>query len=125
MNAIDMRHSLNSGQAFLWERMEQHWYVVDGQDVLRISDSGSLESYAGNNTDYLRSTDDIDGMMDRICRDPVIAGAAKRWGGLRLLRQDPFQCMVSFIASANSSIPRIRSCLERLTMKCGETTLTV
>ena len=33
---------------------------------------------------------------------------------LRLLRQDPFQCFISFIVSSNSNIQKIKTCLENI-----------
>ena len=40
--------------------------------------------------------------------------------GLRIFRQDPFQCMISFIISSNSNIQKIKSSLEKITKKFGK-----
>jgi len=44
---------------------------------------------------------------------------ASRFSGLRLIRQDPFECLVSFITSQNNNIPRITSLLSRLRQHYG------
>ena len=39
---------------------------------------------------------------------------------MRLLRQNPFQCMITFVVSSNSAIPNIRRSLQRLCIKYGK-----
>ncbi|ABK78269.1 3-methyladenine DNA glycosylase/8-oxoguanine DNA glycosylase [Cenarchaeum symbiosum A] len=51
-----------------------------------------------------------------------MAKAVKKYPGLRLLRQDPFQCCISFMASSNSSIPCIRDRLRRICSTFGKKT---
>ena len=48
--------------------------------------------------------------------------AVKKYQGLRILRQDPFQCLISFIVSSNSNIPKIKYCLENISKKFGKKT---
>lgn len=114
--------TINSGQVFLWERRDGFWFGIDGQDVIRIPD-GALEpeSIRGHER-YFRLDDDTDGILKEICRDGTVREAAGRFPGLRLLRQDPFQCYVSFIASSNSSIQNIRSSLRRMCGRYGRRT---
>ena len=125
--AIDVDSSVNSGQVFLWGREGDRWYGIDGQDVIGVGGGGEqARSYRegsggrSGGSDFFRRRDDIAGITRSISRDPVIGGAVRRYPGLRLLDQDPFQCLISFIVSANSSIPRIRGCLRRMTRMFGD-----
>ena len=45
--------------------------------------------------------------------------AIKNFPGMRILRQDPFQCYISFIVSSNSNIPNIQTRLQKLCQKFG------
>lgn len=117
---IDVGASINSGQVFLWERHGGCWYGVDGQDVLRVSGSGRTGSLSGRRRDLFRSGDGIGRVLRSISGDASVARAVREYPGLRILRQDPFQCMVSFIASSNSSIQKIRSSLSLLARRLGE-----
>ena len=38
---INVENSINSGQVFLWRKNRDHWYGVNGQDILKITNSGS------------------------------------------------------------------------------------
>ena len=57
--------------------------------------------------------------MKSISKDKIVKKAIKHAPELRITRQDPFQCYISFIASANSNIVKIRMCLEKLCRRFG------
>ncbi|KRY60696.1 Spectrin alpha chain [Trichinella britovi] len=52
--------------------------------------------------------------------DPRFAEAHRRHPGVRVLRQDPFECLIAFICSSNNNIPRITSMINRLCERFGE-----
>ena len=143
---FDLASSLESGQAHRWSRdgrkesgtaHEWHWGVVSGNHVkIRPSegDSGSrpyrLELRSAPTADpeylepvfvsYFRLDDDIEGVYQQITKDPRVAMMVHRYRGLRLLRTDPWECLIAFICSANSNIPRIHSNLEAISESFGE-----
>ena len=55
-----------------------------------------------------------------ISKDKTVKEAIKTYEGLRIFKQDPFQCMISFIISSNSNIQKIKNSLEKITKKFGE-----
>ena len=69
--------------------------------------------------DYLRLADDLDSIYSSINVDERIGGAIDRFRGLRLIRQDPWECLVSFICSSNSNIPRISTNVEDMSKSLG------
>lgn len=117
---IDVENSINSGQVFLWRKNEDIWYGVNGQDVLRISKAGKIKSYQNIKTDFFRKRDDIGKIIESISKDSVTKKAVKRYLGLRILEQDPFQCLISFVMSSNSNIQKIKNSLEKMSRKFGE-----
>ncbi|MDD5923079.1 MAG: DNA glycosylase [Eubacteriales bacterium] len=52
--------------------------------------------------------------------DPVMKAAIQAGPGIRILHQELWETMLSFLISQNASIPRIRGCIERLSEKFGE-----
>ena len=121
---INVDHSINSGQVFLWEKFGTKWYGVNGVDILLVDESNPkrIQSYQESNYDLFRYSDDFDKIIRTISKDRIIKKAVKKFPGLRLLRQDPFQCYISFIVSANSNIQNIRLTLQRLAKKFGDKT---
>ncbi len=116
---IDVENSINSGQVFLWKKNKENWYGIDGQDVLKVSKSGRIKSYNNTKTDFFRKRDDIDRIIKSISKDSTTRKAVKRYLGLRIIEQDPFQCLISFIVSSNSNIQKIKNSLENISRKFG------
>jgi len=116
---INVENSINSGQVFLWKKNEKYWYGINGQDVLKIDNSGNIKSYQNNKIDFFRKKDDIEKIIKSISKDSVTKKAVKQYLGLRILEQDPFQCLISFITSSNSNIQKIKNSLEKISKKFG------
>ena len=55
----------------------------------------------------------------QLCEDERLAAAVRQHWGLRILRQDPWECLIAFICSQNSNIPRIAGTQERLASTLG------
>ena len=60
--------------------------------------------------------------IDR-ARDPFLWEAADHEKGIRILRQDPWEMLITFLISQNKNIPGIRRCVESLSQSCGENRL--
>jgi N-glycosylase/DNA lyase len=118
-NTINLENTINSGQVFLWKKQKELWYGINGQDVLKIDDSGNVTSRGSKKYDFFRNSDDIEKIIKSISKDKTTRIAVKKYLGLRLLRQDPFQCFISFIVSSNSNIQKIKSSLEKISVKFG------
>ena len=116
---INVDNSINSGQVFLWRKNGKYWYGVNGQDILKISNTGIIKSYQNIKTDFFRKKDDIEKIIKSISKDDITKKAVKEYLGLRILEQDPFQCLISFIVSSNSNIQKIKSSLENISKKFG------
>lgn len=70
--------------------------------------------------EYLRLDDPLPDILAEIGKDEAIREAIKRFYGLRLLRQDPWECLASYICATNASIPAIRRMVKRLCELLGE-----
>jgi N-glycosylase/DNA lyase len=53
-------------------------------------------------------------------KDIIIDNVTKKYPGLRIMRQKPIQCIISFLCSSNNNIPRIRLILRNLSKKFGK-----
>jgi len=117
---IDIDNSINSGQVFLWQKSKNYWYGIDGQNILKINQKGKIKSMQNMKTSFLRENDDIEKIIKSVSKDKTIKKAVKKYEGLRIFNQDPFQCMISFIISSNSNIQKIKSSLEKISRKFGK-----
>lgn len=117
---INLENTINSGQVFLWTKQKEFWYGINGQDILKINNLGKITSYSKKKYDFFRNSDDIKEIIKSISKDKTTKIAVKKYLGLRLIRQDPFQCFISFIVSSNSNIQKIKSSLEKISIKFGK-----
>lgn len=120
ISTINLNHTINSGQVFLWDKIGDKWIGVNGDDLLVIKEPFQIISSQKKTSHFFRLDDNIVNTLSDISRDGLVGKAVKQFPGLRLLRQDPFQCYISFICSSNSSIQNIRNMLTRLCIKFGK-----
>lgn len=115
--------TLSSGQAFRWyPRADGRWEGVIGHDVLLLQKSASgIEARSLNAApnwrtieDYLQAPVDIDAITATFPDDPPMRAAVNSCLGLRLLRQDPWECLASFILSSTKQIVQIQQIVATL-----------
>ena len=117
--SIDIDNSINSGQVFLWGKCGSDWYGINGQEILKINKNGVIKSIQNSKTDFFRKNDNIQEIIKSISKDKTVKKAIKQYEGLRIFKQDTFQCMISFIISSNSNIQKIKNSLEKIIKKFG------
>lgn len=127
---FDLAATLECGQAFRWRR-NGDWFhgVIYGNAVhLRQHLLGvEFRSYPLAEAEmepvlrsYLRLDDDLEAIYRAIDRDENIHAVIQRHKGMRLLRQEPWECLIAFILSANSNIPRISGTIENMSRRLGQ-----
>lgn len=121
LKKIDLDTTINSGQVFLWEKIDYSWYGVNGSEILKIiQDPFKIISSEKRVSDFFRQDDNMKKILRSIRKDKLVKDAVTRFPGLRLMRQDPFQCYISFICSSNASIQNIKQMLKRISEKFGK-----
>ena len=117
---INIHETINSGQIFLWENYRDVWFVINGQDINMAKQTPfKIMTFTKKSKNFFREDDNYRKILKNITKDKIVKKASKHYPGLRVTRQDPFQCCISFIISANSNIPNIRTGLQKLCMKFG------
>jgi len=118
---INLDTTINSGQVFLWDKIDGVWYGVNGAEILRVKQNPfEIISSEKKPSDFFRQDDNMEKILKEISKDKLVRSAVESFPGLRLLRQDPFQCYISFICSSNSSIQNIKQMLKRICQKFGK-----
>lgn len=124
---FNLEHTVESGQLFRWERSGEWWRgIVSGSvlmlkqeaDVLRCSASSDLVDSAFV-TRYFRLDEDLEHILATLAKDDVITRAVERFYGLRLVRQDNWECLASFVLATNANIPRIKKMVSSVCTKFG------
>jgi N-glycosylase/DNA lyase len=123
----DLAGTLTSGQAFRWRRHDQSWVSVIGNRWVRLAsgESAILAETAEPIPDwdwlehYLQTQPDLNQVLGTFPDDEPMRAAAAACRGLRLLRQDPWECLASFILSSTKQIVQIRQIISMLCERFG------
>ena len=126
---FDPKHIFECGQAFRWKVEEDGSYTTiaygrvlnvkrENKDVI-LSDT-NLEDFNNIWYNYFDLGRDYDEIKKDLSKDPILEEAIKFGEGIRILNQEPFETIISFIISANNQIPRIKKSIELISETYGD-----
>ena len=125
---INLKQIAESGQCFRWKKMcpGRYFVISDGRAacffqektgiriLCREKDEEYFRRYLDLDTDYGK----VIGQIDK--EDAFLTGAAQMGKGIRILRQDLWEMIISFIISQRNNIPRIMKSIDTLCENLGE-----
>ncbi len=116
--------TLCCGQVFRWVKVGEWWYGVAGNRVFKVSQVEGKLKYANVDEKFLEhyfSMDmDLQKIVESVNKDAHIRRALREYWGLRLIRQEPWECLISYICATYKSIPAIKHMLNNLAQKFGK-----
>lgn len=120
---FNLEHTLECGQIFRINKFN-NWYYVNAQDkYFRIKQNKNEIEFHGVDKEFIiyffSLNENLPKILKDINRDKYIGKAISRYHGLRLIKQDPWECLISFICSSASNISGIRSKLNNLSKSFG------
>jgi N-glycosylase/DNA lyase len=116
--------TLCCGQVFRWEKKGDWWYGVVREKPLKVRQTETELEFAGADKTlllyYFSLDEDLERIGSEIGRDKHIRRALSKFWGLRLIRQEPWECLISYICATYKNIPAIRRMILNLSRKFGE-----
>ena len=124
----DLAATLDSGQAFRWRRTDNSWHGVVGRHFVRLTPAADgIHAAVANPVEswdwlihFLQADTDLGAILKTFPDDAPMRAAVAACPGLRLLRQDPWECLASFLLSATKQIVQIRQIVAHLCERFGE-----
>lgn len=126
---FDLTQTFLCGQAFRWRAQSQNHFIgIAGGHVLSISEESSGTFLLSGTTkdefhsfwkNYLSLDTDYGMIKKKLSRDSVLRRAIAYGSGIRILNQEPFECLLSFILSQSNNITRISGIVERFAREFG------
>ena len=130
-DSFNLVHIFECGQCFRWNKEEDGSYIgVIDSCVIKVKKENEQiiftgKSIKGNFEEIIKKYFDLDtdyseyknklSKVDDYLKESIIFGE-----GIRILKQDLWECIISFIISANNNIPRIKKIIEKLSLNYGE-----
>lgn len=124
---FNLDHTLECGQVFHWNRSGDWWQGVIGENLVKIKQVGDMLIFEAQSEpprisriwSYFRLDDDLPGILAKLDKDIVIHEAIQKYRGLRLLRQDPWECLISYVCSRRTRIEQIKRIVRNLSRTFG------
>lgn len=129
IDCFSIEDTLDCGQAFRWQADERgHWhgiasgryleiYKENDRVILKNTSESDFESFWRGYFDIDRSYAEI---IEKISTNDTLKKASNVGRGIRILKQEPWEAVCSFIISQNNNIPRIKWIITRLCENFGE-----
>ncbi|MDG6913898.1 MAG: hypothetical protein JRN34_04035 [Nitrososphaerota archaeon] len=124
---FSLEYTLVSGQTFRWAKRGDWWYGVVGGGVVKMMQEGDVLKCVSSSdalgapwvSEYFQLDVDLEHVLASISKDEPITRAVERFYGLRLVRQDRWECLASFALATNANIPRIVKMVDNVCARYG------
>ena len=125
---LSLPDTLDCGQSFRWRQLEEDLFEgMAGPHYLKIGREGEIfrfydteeELFLSFWKNYFDMETDYQAICQRLVQDEVMAKAAAYAPGIRVLHQDGWEALISFIISQNNNVARIKGIVERLCQTLG------
>lgn len=129
VKCINLELSLDCGQAFRWKKVGNNIFDgVAGGYYLKIEQRGDTlifydtdkDAFEGFWINYFDLNKDYEQICATISQDEIIADTVKEYYGIRILNQDSWEALCSFVISQQNNIKRIKLIIERLCAQYGK-----
>ncbi len=128
---FNLEYTLESGQSFRWNRIDNAYYgVVEGRilKICQVNDTLIIDSsrdedeitFISHMSHYLDLNRDLGFILDAVNVDAYIDRAIGKFRGMRLLNQEIWETIASFILSQNNNIVRIRKIIRTISERFGQ-----
>lgn len=126
---FNIKQILECGQCFRWERItDTNYIIVAYRRVIEVIQDGSTVTIL--NTDindfnnvwknYFDLERNYETIKEELSKDELLKKSVEFGYGIRILNQDPFEMLISFIISARNSIPSIMKTIKKISEKWGD-----
>jgi N-glycosylase/DNA lyase len=125
---FNIDYTLSCGQTFRWQKQDNWWTgVIQGTVVKTKQTENGLEFVTSSNKVnadflkcYFRLADDLPNVYSEIAKDKHMFEAIEQFRGLRLVRQSPWECLISFICATYKNVPAIKQMIFNISREFGE-----
>jgi N-glycosylase/DNA lyase len=127
MAPFNLENTLNCGQLFRWQKLGDWWYGVVAERVIKLKQSSEqliFQIFPETQNqisieNYLRLDDDLPSILSEINKDKYIRKAIDLFCGLRISRQEPWECLISYICATYKNIPAIKKMVNSISKRFG------
>lgn len=120
---FNLQKTLDCGQFFRYEKVGDCFFISYRDRLFKTKQIRDKLLFKGVDKKFIinffRLTDPYKMIVSSISKDAYMRKAIRANYGIRIIRQDPWECLISYLCSSNSNIPKIKKNLQLLSAKFG------
>ncbi|MGC8581403.1 MAG: DNA-3-methyladenine glycosylase family protein [Thermoplasmata archaeon] len=123
---LNLESTLFNGQVFRWQKINEKYYGFISNKFVSIENkNGMLYVWPKQpiSTDeikeYFRLGDDLEKVKKSIGNDSVLSMLFEYYNSMRIIKQEPLECSISYICSIASNIRKISSVINKISQMSG------
>jgi N-glycosylase/DNA lyase len=121
---VSLDPTLGCGQAHRWIKKGDRWEGVLFNDIVTLEEKDGHLVCSGTDDrkmmlEYLRHRDDIETIYKEISSDPFVRRLADACPGMRILKQDPWECIATYVIATNANVKRIAAMVDSVCRTFG------
>lgn len=126
---FNIKQILECGQCFRWEKINDEDYIIIAYGrVIEVIQNGDKVTILNSNEEdfkniwlsYFDLERDYGKIKEELSKDEILKKSVDYGYGIRLLNQEPFELLISFIISARNSIPSIKKTIKKISERWGK-----
>lgn len=128
VDTFNLKYTLECGQCFRWEKKAELNYIIIAYGrVIEVIQEGDKVTILNSNKEdfdniwfeYFDLGRDYSKIKDELSKDEILKKSVDYGYGIRILSQEPFELVISFIISARNSIPSIKKTIKKISERWG------
>ena len=120
---FNLERTLKCGQIFRYEKIDDSYLITHRDRLFKVRQEENHLLFSGVDqkfiSDFFRLDDDYKAIIKSISKDELMKEVIAENYGMRIIRQDPWECLISYMCSARNSIPGMKSNLSMISERFG------
>lgn len=122
-DTFNLHDTLMCGQIFRYKINSSTYTILSKDKCLIATENNNIYQCESNDDEYFKTFFHLDydypSLVNKFKNDKILSDAVAYSKGIHILKQDPFEMIVSFLISQNNNIPRIQSTIEKMCYRLG------
>lgn len=120
---FNLEKTLKCGQLFRYDNIDDAYLISHRDRLFKVRQEKSILLFSGVDrefiSDFFRLEDDYKTIINSISKDEFMREVIDQNYGMRIMRQDPWECLISYMCSARNKIPKIKQNLSMISKTFG------
>jgi len=120
---FNLQHTLESGQFFRYQKIGDWYYCCERDKIFKIKQTANEVEFEGTTKEHIEQlfglSENYENILKKLNKDETLRDAIKKYSGLRVMKRDPWETLISFQCSIMSNIKKIQLNMNKISEMFG------